>query len=459
MKEKVVAIFDIGKTNKKILLFNSEFEVVYHFEEKFTTTVDEDGFECDDIELIEQWVKNTIHQIIQEDKYTILGVNFSTYGASLAYIDTDGNRLTPIYNYLKDVGLEIQQKLYQKYGGEAEFCRRTASPALGLMLNSGIQTLWLKNEKPDLWWKVHFVLHFPQYLSYLFTGKLISEPTSIGCHTFMWDFDEMKYHQWIDDENIPLAFPVNNDSVFKTTIDDKEIQVGTGIHDSSASLVPYLQNSEEKFILISTGTWCINMNPFNAQPLTAHQLQNDCLCFLTPKKEQVTSSRLFMGHFHEVLTQKITAYFNADENRFKTILYNANSVLELKNKFSDKAVYFPKGKNHFDEGLDFIDLSVFANFDEAYTYMVMELTQLCIESIELVIPTYDLTTTLYVSGGFVRNDIFINLLQKHFVNKKVITSEIENASALGAAFVIAEHFEGFDTTKIKLSNHKLTVVN
>ena len=292
---KVIAVFDIGKTNKKILLFDKKMKVVYNSEQKFATTVDEDGFECDDIQLIQDWIIATLDSIVSEGKFDIQGINFSTYGASLAYINKDGKLLTPIYNYLKEVNPDIQNELFRANGGIHEFCRRTASPALGSLLNSGIQALWLKTEKKELWSQVNHILHFPQYLSNILTGKVTSEPTSVGCHTFVWDFDNMKYHPWVKDEEVNLPDPVNNNTVYPAMIKGKEIKTGVGIHDSSASLVPYLENSKEKFILVSTGTWCISMNPYNDEPLTSDQLYSDCLCFLTPGKQQVKSSRLFYG--------------------------------------------------------------------------------------------------------------------------------------------------------------------
>ncbi|MBN2863332.1 MAG: hypothetical protein JXN62_09240, partial [Bacteroidales bacterium] len=182
MKEKVIAIFDIGKTNKKLILFNYDLKPVSEIEEKFTGTTDDDGFECDDIDHIEKWIKESIRLLIRSDKYDLTAINFATYGATLVYLDSEGKRLTPVYNYLKPINEKIPEKVYKKYGGQDEFCRKTASPALG-MLNSGMQALWLKYEKPAIFSKVAHVLHFPQYLSYLLTGKIYSEHTSIGCHT------------------------------------------------------------------------------------------------------------------------------------------------------------------------------------------------------------------------------------------------------------------------------------
>ena len=436
---EVIAVFDIGKTNKKILLFDNQFKIVHQHEGKFPVVKDDDGFECDDIELITDWIRKSLEDLIANDQYNLVGVNFTTYGASLMFLDKEGKRLTPVYNYLKEISPAVQEELFEEYGGQHEFCRKTASPALGLLLNSGIQILWLKKEKPEKYDLARSILHFPQYLSYSLTKEIVSEPTSIGCHTFMWDFDQMKYHRWLNDKGIQLPDPVTNDTTFTVNVSGKELQVGTGIHDSSASLVPYLKGSTKNFILVSTGTWCINMNPFNMEPLTAEQLDQDCLCFLTPNKEQVKSSRLFMGHFHEVWAEKLAKYFKVPDDNFKTIGYDKRLIDSLQSRFG-KSVYFPEGKESFEQGLEEVDPGIFENYHEAYTKLMIDLTALCVTSIQLVIPANDETEILYVTGGFARNPIFIALLKSGIPGKKVLISEIDNASALGTALVIEHVF-------------------
>ena len=149
MKETVIAIYDIGKTNKKIILFNEDLKIVSEIEQKFAVIQDDDGFECDDIEHIERWIKESMIKLVHSEKYDLRTVNFTTYGASLVYLDEDGKRLTPVYNYLKPLDEKIHESLYKRHGGRDEFCRRTASQALG-MLNSGLQPLWLKSAKPEV---------------------------------------------------------------------------------------------------------------------------------------------------------------------------------------------------------------------------------------------------------------------------------------------------------------------
>lgn len=433
--EKVIAIFDIGKTNKKLLLFNNHAQPVFQEEEKFPVTFDADGFECDDIVRIEQWIHHTLHQLVKDQRYQLKGVNFSTYGASLAFIDQNGERLTPIYNYLKPIDEHFSQKLFASFAGQQNFCRQTASPALGMMLNSGIQITWLKSEHPDVMAKTVNILHFPQYLSYLFTKQAVSECTSIGCHTFMWDFDQMKYHQWLSDAGISLPAPLSNSQTYGINIGNETIQIGIGIHDSSASLVPYFLGSSDPFMLISTGTWCINMNPFNHTPLTDEELKRDCLCYMSINQKPVKASRFFMGHIHDVNVQNLTSHFGIDGDAFKKVLVDELIIQRFLIQGEKNKVFFKEGipPEYIDNS---VDLSQIYSFEEAYHRFIFDLTLECISSVKLVMNGGNDVKKLFVSGGFARNEFFVRLLATFFSDKQVYTSDVDNSSALGAALVI-----------------------
>lgn len=436
--QKAIAIFDIGKTNKKFLLFDDRLNVVFQNEEKFPATIDDDGDECDDIDRIEKWILQSLRDLIREGKYDIKGVNFSTYGASLAFLDKEGKRLTPVYDYLKNIPADISEELYGRYGGRQEFCRRTASPALGAMLNSGMQVLWLKREKPAIFEKTAHVLHFPQYLAYMFSNRILSECTSVGCHTALWDFDNMDYHPWLKDEEIELPRPVPNSTASETCIEESQLKAGPGIHDSSASLVPYMYSASEKFILVSTGTWCISMNPYNYEPLTSEELEQDCLCYLSTDQKPVKSSRLFLGHIHDVNVRRLCKYFGVPGDAYKSIKPDASIIKEY---FSDS------GKVFFSTGMtdDYIDRETdpgqFEDFSKAYHRLMFDLTLLNTEKINLVLPENDNIKRLYVSGGFARNEIYVRLLAGFYPDKEVYTSEIDNSSALGAALAIWDVME------------------
>jgi sugar (pentulose or hexulose) kinase len=435
MKEQVVAIFDIGKTNKKLLLFNKDLKVVAETEQRFAEIKDDDGFECDDIDLIEQWIKESLIKLVNSDKYDLNAVNFTTYGATIVYLDAEGRRLTPVYNYLKPMEDRISENLYKKYGGRDEFCRRTASPALG-MLNSGLQPLWLKTKKPEIFEKISHILHFPQYLSYTLTGKIYSEHTSVGCHTALWDFDNMNYHPWIKAYGLEMPEPVPVETVTETDIEGKKIMVGIGIHDSSASLAPYFSGGKGKFLLLSTGTWCINMNPFNNERLTAEQLDRDCLCYLSITRQPVKSSRFWLGHLHETAARKISDHFGKPEDYFKKVRPDMQLLSEMKKKYTGTKIFF-KPYSYLRDLNDSIDMYEFANYEEAYHQLMIELCEFTAESINLILAEQDETSNIYITGGFSGNKLFVELIRRAFPSKKVWTSEIGNATALGAALVIS----------------------
>jgi sugar (pentulose or hexulose) kinase len=434
MKEPVIVIFDIGKTNKKLLLFNLQLKLVSETDERFDPVKDDDGFECDNIELIENWIRKTVLDLANSEQFDIAGINFTTYGATLVYLDAHGRRLTPVYNYLKPVDESIPEMLYKKHGGKDEFCRRTASPALG-MLNAGNQALWLKIVKPAVFSKVKYILHFPQYLSYLLTNKIFSEHTSIGCHTALWDFDKMNYHSWVGEVGLNLPEPVSVNTVTDVSLYGKNIRIGIGIHDSSASLVPYFNAGTDKFLLISTGTWCINMNPFNSEKLTSEELSRDCLCYLSITKQPVKSSRLFLGHMHNEAVKMLSGYFKIHENTFSLIKPDLRLLNKLRGMFEAEKVFIEKAGQSFKIKED-TELFAFDNFIEGYHQLMIELSDLAVDSINLVIPEHDDTTNIYITGGFSKNLLFLKMIASSFPEKKIFTSEISNASALGAASVI-----------------------
>jgi sugar (pentulose or hexulose) kinase len=434
MMTEVVLVFDIGKTNKKILLFNKSGAILHEQETIFEEIPDDDGFKGDDIKRIESWMLGACKKFMDDEQYDVKGINFTTYGATLMYVDDQGYPVTPLYNYLKTIPKLIVEPLYDANGGEAEFCRKTASPALG-MLNSGFQALWLKEMKPETFKKVKTILHFPQYLSHLLTGITTSEHTSIGCHTGLWDFDNMDYHPWTSQLEVSLPHPEPVETSYKSNRFETSVPVGIGIHDSSSSLVPYFMNSKDEFILVSTGTWCISMNPFNSDPLTANQLRKDCLAYLSIQQKPVKSSRLFMGRIHDENVEHLNKLFGVDDSAYKSVAIDEEIIRNLNHKSDGNRVFFQGGVS--EEFLDHsIENETFDSFEEAYHQLIMDLVVLMKESISLIIGEEDKTKNIYISGGFSKNLIFVKLLASRFPGKNVYTSEVANATALGAALVL-----------------------
>mgnify|MGYP000382468331 CR=1 FL=1 len=383
-------------------------------------------------------MKNTIEDLQKQKRFLIKAINFSTHGATLVYLDKNGKRITPLYNYLKPLKGVDFTSFYKKHGGVEAFSRKTASPAYG-MLNSGLQIYWLKNYKPYFWSKVDTILHYPQYLSYLFSGKIKTDFTSIGAHTGLWNFDNMQYHSWLQKEQIDLPEPTNGKKASITEINGQKIAIGTGLHDSSASIIPLLEstkNSNRKFVLLSTGTWIICMNPFSKETLTQEQLKNDCLCFMTPDKKQVKSSMQFFGRIHEVYLKALRDYFRVGIDTHLSLGVNESLCVELIDE--NARIFLAAGKDTDFEAHPEL-LKKFSSYETAYCQLVYEISKKVISGIEFISDKNTVISDIYISGGFNRNEIFIKFLMLLKRNTNIKISDCKNESALGAALLMAEY--------------------
>jgi L-fuculokinase len=419
----VIAIFDIGKTNKKLFLFDEAYNIVLEKSVKLNEITDEDGDRCEDVNALTQWIQNCFYEIQLNNGYEIKAVNFSSYGASFVHLGKKGQPVAPLYNYLKEFPESLKKQFYDDYGGEITFSMFTASPVLG-NLNSGMQLYWLKYDRPTRYDEIELSLHLPQYVSYLFNKQPASDLTSIGCHTNLWNFPMNTYHHWVQAEGIDekLAPIKPSDSVTLIQSNGRYIPCGIGLHDSSAALIPYLINFPEPFVLLSTGTWCISLNPFTDDPLTAEELKKDCLCYLSYKGTPVKASRLFAGFEHEKQTQRLAQHFRTSEDHYKTLGYNPELARNT--------------------GIDFLqqeNLSVYPSYEEAYTQLIRSLVSQQVLSTRLILSNTPVKR-IFVDGGFSKNPIFMHLLASSFPDIEVYAASMAQASALGAAMAIHQHW-------------------
>jgi sugar (pentulose or hexulose) kinase len=415
MKMPAIAIFDIGKTNKKCFLFDEDYKILFEKNEFFAEIKDEDGDACEDLQKLNAFIFESLDEIFLKNEFDIRAINFSAYGASFVYIDENGKPLTPLYNYLKKYPAPLLKKFYDNYGGENKFSLETASPVLG-SLNSGMQLYRIKNEKPQIFSYIKYALHLPQYVSYLISKIAVSDITSIGCHTNLWNFEKNEYHEWIKKENIenilaPIISPATTNLI---SYHSKNIAVGIGLHDSSAALIPYLKYVNESFVLISTGTWCISVNPFSNSPLTAAQLQNDCLHYLTHEGKQVKASRLFAGYEHEQQTKKISAFFSKPMNYYNTVKFDEAFADAVSSEYN---------------------LSLCRSYEEAYHQFVYYLVKKQFSSTKLILDGSPVKR-IFVDGGFSKNDVYMNLLARIFPGMEIFAASAPQASAIGAAMII-----------------------
>ncbi|HEV8508271.1 MAG TPA: FGGY family carbohydrate kinase [Chitinophagaceae bacterium] len=427
MAVPAILIFDVGKTNKKALLFDEQYKLLHEESAQLEETVDEDGFPCEDVNALTNWVQQKFLEMVSIKDIDLKAVNFSAYGASFVHIDKMGKVIPPLYNYLKPFPEHIKRQFYDRYGGEDLVARETASPVLG-SLNSGMQLYRLKYEKPEVYEKISYSLHLPQYLSFILTKTPATDISSVGCHTNLWDFTKNQYHDWVNKEELDNKFAplYNGDKITGNTNGEKnEIPVGIGLHDSSAALIPYLSSFHEPFVLISTGTWCISLNPFNHAELTNEELKQDCLCYLSYEGKPVKASRLFAGYQHEQHIKRLAAYFHKAGDYYQGLEFDARYAVSSDGSSSDV--------------LSNSDLCEFNDYEEAYHLLVRDIVMQQVKSTNLVLKGAP-AKKIFVDGGFAKNRIYMTMLANSFRGLEIYAATISQASALGAGLAIHKNW-------------------
>lgn len=434
MKKECCLVFDVGKTNQKYFVFDADSKILAREKVSLSKIEDEDGHSAENIYEIVSWMRESLETLLSSDTFVINKVNFSAFGATLIHLDEKGEVVAPVYDYHKPLEANTFKPFYRDYGPESVFASHTGSKNLDL-LNSGKQLYWLKYKRPAIFEKIRYSLHLPQYLSYVFTGKMYSEFTSIGCHTDLWDYEKKEYHHWVKAEVIDRFFPpiVETKKTVIKNFGGRKISFGIGIHDSSSALLTYLLNGKESFILLSTGTWCINFNPFSSDSLfNQKQINAGATAYMKIDGSPVKSSRLFLGEEHRLKVEKLIEHFSKPKFYHRELELE-KQVMEEVLKKSKKHFHWKYLDNRHAPPKD--DLS-FPNFEAAYYQLMRELTDLLISEIDIICES--LPKRIYIDGGFSDNKIFLALLKKHFPQQKIKAKPASFACALGASLLMTQ---------------------
>ena len=433
-KQRVTAVFDIGRTNKKFFLFDEEFREVHREYVRFPEITDEDGYPTEDLPALQRWLREVFDRILEARTYEVEAINFSSYGASFVHLDADGAVVTPLYNYTKPLDPDVTAHFYARFGPEATFTATTGSANDG-MLNSGMQLYWLKHRKPEVFARIKYSLHLPQFLSYVFTGIPISEYTSIGCHTALWDYARQDYHPWVYAEGLHRILPpiVSTETSINMNYNGRRMKIGVGIHDSSAALLPYIRSEAHPFVLISTGTWSITLNPFGGGALSEQDLEVNCINYMRIDGKPVKAARLFLGEEYKTQVRHLAQHFGVDEDTHRNVRFDYGiyrAVLEdFVPWFRLEKIDYPGNPGETRMPTD--------DYAFAYHHLMLELVELQARSIVTAMGETPVRT-LFIDGGFSDNEVFVQLISHRFREQELRTTDASLGSALGAAICISD---------------------
>lgn len=276
-----VAVFDVGKTNKKLCIFDERMQLVDSYYDSFPA-IEETAEHHEQTPATTEWLLNGLRDFAA--RYSIAAIGVTTHGATLAGVDAQGALAHPVVAYTSDPGATFHEDFYARFGDARSLHRAFATPALGSLTNAGLGAFYLKQRHPAAWEKIRHLLPYPQYFAYVLTGCAGAEPTMLGCHSYLLDFATRNYSRIAREAGLleKLPTPIQSSGSVLGTVTpaivercglDPACRVILGVHDSNASLVPYLlQARDERFILNSTGTWCVAMRPCERMQFTEEEL-------------------------------------------------------------------------------------------------------------------------------------------------------------------------------------------
>ncbi|MCR6501013.1 FGGY-family carbohydrate kinase [Shinella sp. CPCC 101442] len=293
---RTIAVVDIGKTNAKVVLVDAE-----SFREVAARTmpngvVNAAPYPHFDTEKLWAFIVESLAALNRERPIDAISV--TTHGATVALVGGDGALVLPVLDYEHDG----PQELADAYRTVRPPFAESGTPIMPVGLNAGLQIYWQSKRFPEAFAKVRHILMYAQYWSFRLSGVAASEVTSLGCHADLWEPRNGGFSSLVRGQAwTGLMPPVRKAGDVLGTIRPEvaaatglgpAVRVHCGIHDSNASLLPYVLTREAPYAVVSTGTWVVVM-AIGARPVELDEAR-DTLINVNALGDPVPSSR-FMG--------------------------------------------------------------------------------------------------------------------------------------------------------------------
>jgi sugar (pentulose or hexulose) kinase len=258
MKNDALIVLDIGKTNAKLALIDAAGRTLAE-KRRPNVIVTSGPYPHHDVEGIWDWLLSTCREFARQA--AVSAIVPVTHGATAALVDAEGLVL-PVLDY--EAALEGVD-----YGALRPQYAETYSPSLPAGLNLGRQLVWLAQRFPAEFVQARHILMYPQYWAWRLCGVAAGEATSLGCHTDLWNPLTQQYSALVErmgwQDLLPgisppwTALGALRPELAEATGLPPACQVLSGIHDSNASLIRYLDKDAAAAprTVLSTGTWMI----------------------------------------------------------------------------------------------------------------------------------------------------------------------------------------------------------
>ncbi len=454
-REPVVAVFDVGKTNKKLAAYSLTFDVLDECRATIETRPWRD-VDVEDTDTILDWLRDGLATFA--GRYDVRAISISGHGATLALLDEAGELALPVISYTSEGGTEIQDEFYETYGAAKALHRETATADIGFANMAKVLHL-AKTRHPNEWALARRGLFWGPYFAHALTGNCALEPTFPGNHTYLWDH---AIGAWSG-----VARALGADTLFGGEMRRSWDAAGTvsesisrecglpvkcpvtiGIHDSNANLLPYFARQADEFVLLSTGTWNVTMRPGGARVLSDEEVARRVFFNQDPFERPVRTSLMTAGLDYDTFGEFTSETDAQDLAALRRVINNAE--LFVIPGVMPGASAFPSAT----PCVVFKDQTWTLDALQAESRRFDDLGQEYFAAINLglAIATAEILSALglakacdvYIEGGFAKNTTFCHALASLCPNLNVLVSAENEGTSLGTAimgWMLAEQAE------------------
>lgn len=458
--EYAIIVIDIGMTNKKVAVYDdclNPLDTVYKVFDPLLikNPVTSENLKIHDLKGMQDWFFDKIADFAR--KYPVKVISVTTHGATFVCTDRNGEVCAPCIFYTENPSETFQQEFYEFAGDKLSLQETTFTPALDAMINPAKGIYYLEKYFPAEFAKTQTILFYPQYWGFLLTGEKGVEPTYTGCHTYLWDHKKQTWSAVADKLNIRQLMPENycntctilgslTPQIAKRLGLTSDTVVTMGIHDSNASLLPYLvKEKNSDFVLNSTGTWCVSMHSQNDLSFTKEDL-GKVVFFNQSAFGKPVKTSIFLGGMEFDTWTTCYKEINGTSELPQYTEKAVNDLLAAKDTFLLPEVIpgsgqFTSSKSGIMEKGIFFPLKDILHKKRIPSVIKNEYSFIAVLELSLVIQTETALkraglktgTKVFTEGGFRKNKLYNSLLPAVLHDNPAFRTSMTEATAFGAA--------------------------
>ena len=254
-----VAVFDIGKTNLKLYLFDGQGRQVAE-RQRANVAAPGPPWRHFDLEGIERWLIAALIELGADR--AIDAFVTACHGSGGVLVDEDGPVL-PAMDYENGVPAQVARE-YAELVPPFPACGAPIQRQAGHFAQ---QLLMMRCAFPEAFKKARHFLPLPQYWAWRLTGNAVHEPTMLGAQSHLVNPLDRSSTGIVEKLGWQRLMPkiVSPAAVVGQPKRGLGLQpsmnVLAGVHDSTANLFWYQSAGLTDFALLSTGTWLVGMCP------------------------------------------------------------------------------------------------------------------------------------------------------------------------------------------------------